>query len=172
VLFCGSDNDSASSVSPFTLLTLLASLLDGPAFHEPRYPGLITSMSILSTILNLILWIWIIQVAAGVLMYGVALGKSFGQHGPLGPPCIETQLVDVGSSLRLPRGTLEGRRESAGRADAATSAFIDRVTQNVMQQIRWKCVAIASVVNEHGEDCQELAEHPDERLGTLLDRNP
>ena len=38
-------------------------------------------MAILSTILNLILWIWIIQVAAGVLMYCVALGKSFRQHG-------------------------------------------------------------------------------------------
>jgi hypothetical protein len=62
--------------------------------------------------------------------------------------------------------------ESAGRADAATSAFIDHVIQNVMQRIRWKCVAIASVVNEHGEDCQELAEHPDERLEMLLDRNP
>jgi hypothetical protein len=38
-------------------------------------------MAILSTILNLILWIWIFQVAAGVLMYCVALGKSFRQHG-------------------------------------------------------------------------------------------
>jgi hypothetical protein len=34
-------------------------------------------------ILKLILWIWIIQVAAGVLMYCVALGKSFRQHGHL-----------------------------------------------------------------------------------------
>jgi beta-lactamase regulating signal transducer with metallopeptidase domain len=38
-------------------------------------------MAIISTILNLILWIWIIQVAAGVLMYSVILGKSFRQHG-------------------------------------------------------------------------------------------
>jgi hypothetical protein len=30
-------------------------------------------------ILNVILWIWGIEVAAGVLMYCVALGKSFGQ---------------------------------------------------------------------------------------------
>jgi hypothetical protein len=49
--------------------------------HEPRYPGLITSMAILSTILNLILWIWIIQVAACLLMYCVALSKSFRQRG-------------------------------------------------------------------------------------------
>ena len=34
----------------------------------------------LSTILNVILWIWGIEVAAGLLMYCVALCKSFGQH--------------------------------------------------------------------------------------------
>ena len=36
-------------------------------------------------IVNLILWIWIIQVAAGVLMYCVALGKKFQTARPLGP---------------------------------------------------------------------------------------
>ena len=31
-------------------------------------------------ILNVILWIWGIEVAAGLLMHCVALCKSFGQH--------------------------------------------------------------------------------------------
>jgi hypothetical protein len=30
-------------------------------------------------ILNVILWIWGIELAAGLLMYCVVLGKSFGQ---------------------------------------------------------------------------------------------
>ena len=49
-------------------------------------------MAILSTILNLILWIWICQVAAGVLMYCVALGKS-RQRGRSASSCIGAQLV-------------------------------------------------------------------------------
>jgi hypothetical protein len=57
--------------------------------------------------------------------------------------------------------------ESAGRADAATSAFIDRITQNV-QRMTGNCAKVASVVNEHGAECQQLAEHPDDRLETLL----
>jgi hypothetical protein len=32
-------------------------------------------------ILNVILWIWGIEVAAGVVMYCEALGKRFGRHG-------------------------------------------------------------------------------------------
>ena len=55
-------------------------------------------MAILSTILNLILWIWIIQVAAGVLMYCVALGKSFRQHGHSASSCIGAQQL---ADLRL-----------------------------------------------------------------------
>jgi hypothetical protein len=61
---------------------------------------------------------------------------------------------------------------SAGRADDATAAFIDQVKQNVMQRIRGNCANVASVVNEHGEECRQLAEHPDDRLEVLLDRNP
>jgi len=49
-------------------------------------------MAIISTILNLILWIWIIQVAAGVLMYCVAFGKRFRQHRSPGPSCIGVSL--------------------------------------------------------------------------------
>jgi hypothetical protein len=37
--------------------------------------------ALLSMILNVILWIWGIEVAAGLLMHCVALCKSFGQHG-------------------------------------------------------------------------------------------
>ena len=62
--------------------------------------------------------------------------------------------------------------ESEGRADAATSAFIDRVTQNVMQRIRQSCANITTVVNEHGQECQQLAEHPDDRLEMLLNQTP
>ena len=51
-------------------------------------------MAILITILNLILWIWIFQVAAGVLMYCVALGKSFRRRGHSASSCICGQLVD------------------------------------------------------------------------------
>ena len=58
--------------------------------------------------------------------------------------------------------------ESAGRADAATSAFIDRVTQNAMQRMTGNCAKVASVVNEHGAECQQLGEHPDDRLELLL----
>ena len=62
--------------------------------------------------------------------------------------------------------------ESEGRADVATSAFIARVTQDVMQRIRQNCANVTTVVNEHGEECEQLAEHPDDRLKMLLDRNP
>ena len=62
--------------------------------------------------------------------------------------------------------------ESAGRADAATSAFIDRVTRNAMQRIRQSCANVTTVVDEHGQECQQLAEHPDDRLETLLNQTP
>ena len=60
-------------------------------------------MAILSTILNLILWIWIIQVAAGVLMYCVALSKSFRQRGHSASSCIDVQPVDSQQLPDLPR---------------------------------------------------------------------
>ena len=62
--------------------------------------------------------------------------------------------------------------ESAGRADDATSAFIDRVRRDVMQQIRQSCANVTTVVNAHGNECQQLAEHPDDRLEMLLNQNP
>ena len=55
-------------------------------------------MAILSTFLNLILWIWIFQVAAGVLMYCVALGQSFRQHGHSASSCVGAQQL---ADLRL-----------------------------------------------------------------------
>jgi hypothetical protein len=58
--------------------------------------------------------------------------------------------------------------ESAGRADAATSAFIDRVMQNVTQRVTGTCANVANVVNENGVECQQLGEHPDDRLEVLL----
>jgi hypothetical protein len=62
--------------------------------------------------------------------------------------------------------------ESAGRADDATSAFMDRVTRDAMQRMRWNCANVASLVNEHSNECQQLAEHPDDRLEKLVDQNP
>jgi hypothetical protein len=62
--------------------------------------------------------------------------------------------------------------ESAGRADDATSAFIDRVMHNVMLRIRGNCANVVGIVNENGEECRQLAEHPDDRLEKLVDQNP
>lgn len=62
--------------------------------------------------------------------------------------------------------------ESAGRADDATSAFMDRVTRNVMQRTGQNCANVTTVVNEHGKECQQLAEHPNDRLEMLLNQNP
>jgi hypothetical protein len=62
--------------------------------------------------------------------------------------------------------------ESAGRADDATSAFIDRVMHNVMLRIRGNCANVVGIVNENGEECRQLAEHPDDRLEKLVDQDP
>jgi hypothetical protein len=61
---------------------------------------------------------------------------------------------------------------SAGRADAATSAVINRAIQNAAKRVQRNCANVASVANQHGKECQELAEHPDDRLETLLSRSP
>jgi hypothetical protein len=62
--------------------------------------------------------------------------------------------------------------ESAGRADQATSAFEDRVARDAMQRIRWNCANVTTVMNDHGDECQQLAEHPNDRLEMLLEQNP
>jgi hypothetical protein len=61
---------------------------------------------------------------------------------------------------------------SAGRADDATSVFVDQVMRNVMLRMRGSCANVVTVVNEHGDECRELAEHPNDHLEMLLNRNP
>ena len=60
---------------------------------------------------------------------------------------------------------------SAGRADAATAALINRVIQNAATRVQANCANVASLMNQYGEECQELADHPDDRLEALLNRN-
>jgi hypothetical protein len=104
--------------------------------------------------------------------YCQIISRCLGGHKSTEDPAnlsLSQQYADRAKALRRLASVFS---ESAGRADASTSAFIDRVTRNVMQRIRQSCTNVTTVVNEHGQECQQLAEHPDGRFEMLLNQTP